>query len=173
MSLLAKLDPQTLSPARLWTEMDTASRRLAVETVYGDTLEDHSARAEVDAAIATAMRFRPGAVRKLPQERRVNYALRALRPDDALASTLLLVLHLGQRREILEAFLDHLGVAHQEGAIQDDAFEPPAAEKLSAAIKDLYERFEGEQVDLYLAALLAMEPDVWAALIPTLEQRRA
>ncbi|HXV77375.1 MAG TPA: hypothetical protein VD788_13740 [Candidatus Polarisedimenticolaceae bacterium] len=172
MSLLDNLDPETLSPSRLWGEMDPASRRLAVETVYGDAVDDETARAEVDAAIAAAMRFRTATVRKLPQHKRVDYALRALRPDDTLASTLLLVLHLGRRREILEAFLDHLGIAHERGTIREHALEPPSVERLAAAVDDLYARFAGDQVDLYLAALLAMEPDAWAGLIPALESRK-
>jgi hypothetical protein len=173
MSLLEKLDPESLTPAKLWAAMDEDSRRLAVETIYGSDFEDPSARTEVDAAIAMKLRFRPAAVRKLPQSKRIQYALRSLRPDDPLASTLLIALHLGRRREILEAFLDRLEIDHEEGVIQDESLAAPDGERLVGATAHLDGLFPREQVDLYLAALVAMEPDIWSGLIPLIKERSA
>jgi len=39
-------------------------------------------------------------------------------------------------------------------------------------VSALYERFAAEEVDLYLAALIAMEPDTWSDLASILERRR-
>jgi hypothetical protein len=172
MSLLEGLDVQALTPAKLWAALDAGTRRLAVEAVYDGSAEAESARHELDAAIATTLRFRPVAVRRLPLDRRIGYALRAVRADDPLASTLLLALHLGKRRAILESFLDSLGISHRGGMIEADDFEVPEAERLTSCGAGLYDRFPADQVDLYLAALIAMEPETWGGLVPLLESRR-
>jgi len=172
VTLLPNLDLRQLTPARLWAELDAATKRLAVETVYDGSYEDERSRLEADQAIAAALRYRPQAVRKLPAEKRVGYLLRAVRPDDSLAGTLLLALHLGRRAPMLADFLDHLGIAHEGGAIQAEDFESPPLDRLEEAVRGLYERFPSEEVDLYLAALIAMDPDTWSDLASIVERRR-
>jgi hypothetical protein len=171
---MTKLDKTTLrelTPARLWAQLDPETRELAARTVYSDLLDDDSGRLEADMAIATTLRFRPVAVRKLPLDKRVGYLLRAVRADDALASTLLLSLHLGRRRPMLAAFLDRLGIDHEDGVIQVDDFEPPGAEDLAPAVEAVYEAFPHAEADVYFATLIAMEPEVWEGLIELLERR--
>jgi hypothetical protein len=172
MSLLDRLNLEGLTPAMLWSALDPETRRSAAQTLYGSASADDSGRLEADAAIAGALRFRPVAVRKLSLEKRVGYLLRSVRPDDSLATTLLLALHLGSRKAMLEAFLDELGIAHEAGAIKADEFELPDAERTAAAVESLYERFPGEEVDVYLAALVAMDPETWSGLTGVLERRR-
>jgi hypothetical protein len=168
MSLLARLDLRELTPSRLWGALDPETRRLAAETNY--EVDDESARLEADMAIAAALRYRPQAVRKLPASKRVGYLLRAVRPGDSLASSLLLALHLGHRAPMLAAFLDRLGIEHEDGAIRDDKLEPPAAESLAAAVTGLYERFPREDVDLYLSALIALDQHTWVHLPEAIER---
>ena len=172
MSTLAKLDLRQLTPARLWTELDAETKRLAVETIYDGSYEDERSRLEADQAIAGALRYRPQAVRKLPAAKRAGYLLRAVRPDDSLAGTLLLALHLGRRAPMLVDFLDRLGIEHEGGAIRAEHFEAPPSERLEDAVRGLYERFPAEEVDLYLAALIAMDPETWTGLASILERRR-
>ena len=172
MSLLEKLDLRQLTPARLWADLDAETKRLAVETVYDGSWEDEASRLEADQAIAATLRYRAQAVRKLPAAKRVGYLLRAVRPDDSLAGTLLLALHLGRRGPMLVDFLDRLGIEHEGGAIRAERFERPRPERLDEAVSALYERFAAEEVDLYLAALIAMEPDTWSDLASILERRR-
>jgi len=169
MSLLSRLDLRELTPSRLWTELDPETRRLAAETIY--EVEDDSSRLEADMAIAAALRYRPQAVRKLPASKRVGYLLRAVRPDDSLAGSLLLALHLGHRAPMLGSFLDRLGIEHEDGAIRVEKLEPPSAERLAAAVDGLYEQFPPADVDLYLSALIALDPHTWANLPATIERR--
>ena len=71
---------------------------------------------QADQAIATALKFRPAGVRKLSVDTRIDYLVRRDRPDDALASSLLMALHLGCRQALLRGFLDELsGVDHSSG----------------------------------------------------------
>jgi len=171
MSLLARLDLDELSPAGLWAKLDDATREEAVRSVYNDG--PGGGKLEADMAIAKALRFRPGAVKQLPLERRVGYLLKAVHIDDGLASTILLAFHLDGRAEILQAFLDELGIPQQGGLI-DDGYElqPPDREELERATNLVCERFGAAQTDLYLAALLALDPVTWGALRDIMAARR-
>jgi len=165
MELLSRLDLHDLSPARLWAALDPADREEAARCLYRPGGEQVAARREADRAIAAALNFREVAVRKLPAERRIGYLLRAVHADDALASTLLTTLHLEERVPLLEAFLDHLGIPQSDGLIDEDhEVEPPSAERLRGAVAHLREGFPAERVELYLASLLAMDPETWGAL---------
>ena len=171
MTMLDKTKLRELTPARLWAELGPETRELAARTVYGDALDDDTGRMEADMAIAATLRFRPVAVRKLPLDKRVGYLLRAVRADDSLASTLLLALHLGQRRAMLAAFLDQLGIEHEDGVIQVDDFETPTTEQVKAAVEAVYEGFPTDEAEVYFATLIAMEPEAWEGLIEVLERR--
>ncbi|ANM29963.1 hypothetical protein ABI59_10855 [Acidobacteria bacterium Mor1] len=169
MSLLADLPLDDLSPARLWSSLPAETRTLAGKSVYSSDWEDAQARKEVNLSIAMAIRFREVAVRKLPVDKRVNYLVKAVRPDDGLAATLLLALHLVERKDMLEAFLNKLGIPNKGGLI-DESHDPetPDAETLKAATDHLYESFDDDQVDVYLASLLAMDADAWEGLVEIL-----
>jgi hypothetical protein len=171
MALLDRLELRELTPARLWAELDQETRQVAARTVYSDVLDDDASRLEADTAIATTLRFRPVAVRKLPLEKRVGYLMRAVRADDSLASTLLLALHLGQRRPMLQAFLDRLEIDHEDGVIQAEEFDAPGADELTAAVDEIFETFPGIEAEVYFATLIAMEPESWEGLIEVLEAR--
>ena len=163
---LSRLTLDDLSPARVWTELDDQTRDLAARAVYGDS----TWRREADAAVADAIRFRAVAVKKLPLEKRVSYLLRAVRPDDSLASTLLLALHLGHHVEMLQTFLDDLGIPNESGMIDErHEIRAPLPDRLSAATKNLFEKFDRQDVEIYLASLLAMDPDTWGALADLLK----
>ena len=171
MTMFDKTKLRELTPARLWAGLDPKTRELAARTVYSDALDDDTSRLEADTAIASTLRFRPVAVRKLPIDKRVGYLLGAVRVGDALASTLLLALHLGRRRAILAAFLDQLGIEHEDGVIQVDEFETPTAEQFTAAVGAVYEAFPADEAEVYFATLIAMEPEAWEGLIDVLERR--
>jgi hypothetical protein len=153
------------SPAALWGSLDPSIREQAARSVYSGETVPPTGRAEADAAIAAAIRFRPNAVRRLPVERRIGYLLKAVRVDDGLASTLLLALHLDRRVELLETFLARLGIPN-EGGLIDDAYEltPPEPAALAPAVAELRERFAADEVELYLASLRAIDPETWAGL---------
>ena len=167
MSFLQNLSLDKLTPARLWPALDAPDRRLAVQALYGD---DPELRGQADEALAGALRFRPAGVRKLPVDKRVDYFLRRVRPDNTLATTLLTALHLDRRRDLLRFFLDALDVPNDDGVIPPDHEpEPVAADRLAPAVDALRRRFDTPAVDLYLATLLALDPDTWGGLQTLLE----
>lgn len=167
MPLLQNLPLDKLTPARLWPALDEPVRRLAIRAMYDD---DPDLRREADQALADALRFRPAGVRKLPVDKRVDYFVRRVRPDNSLASTLLTTLHLAHRRPLLGAFLDALEVPNDDGLIAPGHEpEPFAGDRLAPAVDGLRGRFDAADVDVYLATLLALDPDVWGGLKPLLE----
>ena len=167
MSFLQNLSLDRLTPARLWPVLGEPDRRLAVRALYGD---DPALRGQADEALAAALRFRPAAVRKLPVDKRVDYFVRRVRPDNTLAATLLTALHLGHRRALLRFFLDALDIPNDDGVIAPDHEpEPVAADRLAPAVDALRRRFDAPAVDVYLASLLALDPDTWGGLKLLLE----
>jgi hypothetical protein len=165
MSLLSNLSLDDLTPAALWLALDPETRRLAASSLYRGQWDDPAGRREADNAIAEAIHFRSAAVRKLPVEKRIDYLLRAVRPDDSLARSLLLALHLDKRKGLLETFLDHLEIPQEGGMIDADFdLQPPATDRLSGAVEKLREVHPSGEVDIYLISLLAMEPETWGGL---------
>ena len=163
-----------LSPSGIWSALDDATRRDAVHSLYRGTWDDPAGRHEADAAIAAAVRFRPQAIRKLPLEKRIGYLVRAVRPDDSLATSLLLALHLDRRRPLLGRFLDRLGIPQEDGMIDPDYdVEPPDVDRLREAAAGLREEFPAAEVDLYLRSLLAMEPETWSGLAELLGEEES
>ena len=172
MSLFHKLPIEELTPGRLWSALDDETRRSAAASLYRGELPDDSGRREADAAIASKLRFREVVVRRLPVDKRVGYLV-DMRADDSLAASLLLALHLDRRKELLGSFLDRLEVPHRDGVIDDEhEMRSPEREQLIDAVDHLYTEYEADEVDAYLATLVAMEPESWEGLVGILRERR-
>ncbi len=167
MTILADVKLDECTPVRVWAALDPETRQLAAQALFDG---DREMREQAVQAIASTLNFRPAGVRKLSPERRVDYLARRVRPDDALASSLLMSLHLGQRFTMLAAFLDALGIPNEDGLI-DASVEPAPleADRLQAAIGAIREQFPADEVDLYLVSLLALDPDTWGALAELVE----
>lgn len=164
MQLLGSVPLEKLTPSRVWSELDQETKALAARSLYAPG-EGKADREEANLAIASALRYRVQAVRQLPMEKRVHYLVRAVRPDDSLASSLLAKLHLSHRTEMLGAFLDALEIPQQDGVIDENVkLEPIDATKLSVAARRLREQFPGDEVEIYLATLVAMDPEIWRGL---------
>ncbi|HEX5043333.1 MAG TPA: hypothetical protein VFV75_10535 [Candidatus Polarisedimenticolaceae bacterium] len=169
-----ELDFQGLTPARLWRSLAAEERMLGARAFFAHAWADGSARREGELAIARALRFREDAVRKLPLDKRAGYLAKAVQPADSLAGSLLLALHLEERRALLAAFLDALGIPHENGMIAEDHdVQPPGEGALARAAEALGSRFPAREVDVYLASLLALDPETWNGVGDVLEARRA
>jgi len=104
------------------------------------------------------------AARALATDAQAQILATVLDPGEALAQGLLVALHLSERRPLLVAFLDALGLAHDEGVLKDEGESPPVdGEKAGAAVRAL-QAFSREHVETYLNTLWLQDPDRWAAL---------
>ena len=65
---------------------------------------------------------------------------------------------------MMSAFLDSLGITHENGLIADETLPKQDTAKLHAAATELATKFPDEDVALYFATLVAQDPDTWGEL---------
>jgi len=160
---------EPLTPAKIWRDMTADQRLVAAGALWADR-DSTPQQVEAVQAIARQLRFRPQSVLKLPEERRARQ-LAALRTvPESLASRALVVYHLTARRPMLEAFLDQLGIAHEQGLIADGAKEAPEPARLREAAAALLAQYPAADVRVYLQTLAAQDPATWGALTPLVSE---
>ncbi len=169
MSLGSRIDLSQCGPAQLWASLEPEVRLAAARSLYAHDWGEAPTRREADFAIMHGMRFRESAVRQLSADKRASYVARSIRPSDSLAGSMLLALHLEQRRGMLSAFLEALKIPHDSGLIAEDHdMKPPSAAALAKAAKVLRDQFPADEVELYLATLYVLDRVTWAGLEPLL-----
>jgi len=170
MSLASRIDLTQCAPAQLWASLEPEVRLAAARSLYSHDWGEAPTRREADFAIMQGMRFRESAVRQLSVDKRASYVARSIRPNDSLAGSMLLALHLEQRRAMLSAFLDALKVPHDNGLITEDHdMKPPTAAALAGAAKTVRDQFPADEVELYLATLFVLDRVSRAGLEPLLK----
>lgn len=141
----------------------TAAQRLGAARAFW--LDEAASDDQVQAVllIAQQKKFRPQFVLGLDVDRKARHLATMIALPDAMAARTLVVYHLAEQREMMGAFLDALGIAHENGLIQDDEVKPDA-EKVGLAAAAIADRYPREHVALYLSTLLCQDPETWGAL---------
>jgi hypothetical protein len=149
---------------RLWKRL-APEERLAAATFFSrDPAPEMLSSAVV--AVAQARRMRPQAARALPPEAQARILATVLEPGEALASSLLVALHLGERRGLLSAFLDAAGLPHDDGILKEEGGPSRLPDAVARdAVKSIAGRFPGRQVEVYLNTLWLQDPERWDALL--------
>jgi hypothetical protein len=150
---------------RLWKRL-TPNERLDAATAFWNE-PPQEALAGALGAVVKARRLRPQVARSLPAGERARILAGVLDPGESVAASLLVALHLAQRRPLLAAFLDALGLAHEDGVLEDeegDAPAPLADGAVRAAIESLRTAHDAHEVQVYLNTLWLQDPERWAAL---------
>jgi hypothetical protein len=158
-------------PARLWRQLSTDQKLTLARALWEDD-ESASQRVEAVVHIARQMKFRAQYVQKLPAEKQIRHLASVPGVSDAVAGRALIAYHLAQKRPMLRAFLDHLGIAHEDGLITSH-IEPPGQATLTEAAGRLASEYPAEDVHLYLATLSAQDPETWGGLDQVLQQGQA
>ncbi len=156
------------SPGRLWKRIPLDQRTEAA-TAFWEDEEGVEQQAEALLAIASHFHFRLKTIRSLPLERKVRYLASLPGLSDAVAGRVLVAYHLRHRRPMLAAFLDALGIAHDNGVLGGDELKAPEPATLSEAAATLRAAFPKEDVDLYFQTLLVQDPDTWGGLAALLD----
>ena len=65
---------------------------------------------------------------------------------------------------MMGAFLDSLGIAHEEGLISEENMTKPDAAALRTAAASLATSYPTEDVSLYFKTLVSQDPDTWSML---------
>ena len=115
----------------------------------------------LDANVATALKFRPHAIRKLPLVQRAKKAKSLIlsSSDAETAYELFGSFLVKHHKELITDFLDATGVPHEEGMIEDLHAAVPDGEKLESALSALDEKFERDHVTIYLSMCSQQWPE--------------
>jgi hypothetical protein len=156
-------DLTAFRPSRIWRRMPTEQRIEASELFWADD-ESSEQQIEAVAAIAGHMKFRSKSVFGLPVAKKARYLASLPSVSDAVAARALVHYHLERKRPMMGAFLDVLGIGHDDGLITEENVARPDRERLKAAVAQLAASHPTEDVALYFATLVSQDPDTWGDL---------
>lgn len=145
----------------------SADKRLqAAEAFWRDTESPEIAMQHMEALVALARRlnFRPKSLQQLPVERKARHLAQMSDVSDAVATRALIAYHFLFQRPLMAAFLDGLGIAHEDGLIGEENVVAPSSEKLSAGVKAVRGGHDATDVTLYLRTLVALDGETWGNL---------
>ena len=150
--------------------MTPEQRRQAAQAFWRD---EEAADDQVQAVllISQQKKFRPKTVLSLDEERKTRHLASLPTLPDALAARILVIYHLAAQRPMMSAFLDALGIGHENGLIKDDGAKPAAA-KIGPAVARIAQEYPTADVALYLNTLVCQDPETWESLrdLPQLQE---
>jgi hypothetical protein len=141
----------------------TAEQRFQAARAFWQDEQAANDRLQAVLLIAQQKKFRPKSVLALDDDRKARHFASLPIVPDALAGRALIAYHLAEQRPMMGAFLDALGIAHENGLIQQDAVKPEA-DKIGPAAALLAQQFPPDDVRIYLNTLLSQDPDTWSGL---------
>jgi len=157
-------DLSEFRPSRLWKRMPV-DNRVAAAALFWDDEQSTEQQLEAVAAIAAHMKFRTKSVLGLTADKRARYLATLPNVSDTIAARALVNYHLARQRPMMAAFLDSVGVAHEDGLITQEDVGKPDNDKLKAAAAAVAEQFPKEDVALYLSTLVSQDPVTWGDLV--------
>src|SRR5262249_24937663 len=136
-------DYSEFRPSRLWKSLSPDRRMEAARLFWSD---DQSTDQQIEAvgAIAGHMKFRPKTVIGLSADKKIRYLSTLPVVSDSIAARALVSYHLETQRPMMSAFLDSLGIGHENGLISDENVQRPDAARLRAAATELSSKFPAE-----------------------------
>jgi hypothetical protein len=155
--------PEEIRPARMWRQMPSEVRTSAAKAFWADE-QAALEQAEAVALIARQIKFRPKSVITMPLDKKAKALAGLAQVSDLLAARLLISYHLEHQRPMMGAFLDLLGIAHDDGLIKEEEPKKPDDATLDKAVKELSSKYPKADVGRYFWALLWQDPETWAGL---------
>ncbi len=167
MTLLEAVEQR--GPYAVWDLMSDEDRKAAARAFWNGA--DRDSRAALEMALAQDLKFRVQSVRQLAADR---VAGRLVRLAETLPETVLFQylfhLHMADRRPLMTAFLDAVGLPHDDGVLDlPEDFAGPEAPKVEAAAGELLKERDREAL-VYLTTLRVADAELWAGLDPVLEK---
>jgi hypothetical protein len=146
------------------------SPALALEILLYAYEEDKALYRATLGAVAEVRKVRPVFLERKPRVERHNLMLASLsRPTlEMMTANLIRAWLLKKNQPMLIAFLDALGIAHNEGVVENLP-ETVEEAKLRSAVDVLLEKFPREAVAVYLHAFSDMNEVNWPVLTSMLE----
>ena len=101
----------------------------------------------------------------LPPEKRVKYLSTLPTISDAIVARALVAYHLERQRPMMAAFLDTLGIAHENGLIAEETLPKTGRRQAQAPPPPNWRRSSRPRTSsLYFATLVAQDPETWGGL---------
>jgi len=158
-------------PSRVWQDMPLEKRVLAAEAFWQDegSQEVEVQHMEAIAAIARRLKFRPKSVLALPVDRRSRQLAALSDVADGVATSALIAYHFQHQRPLMAAFLDALGIQHDNGLITAEGVDPPDRDRLAQAVAVVRSTHQPDDVALYLRTLAALDGETWSGVESVLD----
>ena len=161
--------PAIERPSQLWKALPQDKKLQAAEAFWTDQ-EAGMEQAEAIALIAQKIKFRAKSVISMPADKKARHLASFPSVSELVAARLLVAYHLAHQRPMMGAFLDAVGIAHENGMIADEELKAPAPEALRSAATTIAGQFPKDDVALYLSTLLWQDPETWGALTESPER---
>jgi len=162
--------PDLPRPSQLWKQL-TPERKVEAAAAFWSDENAAMEQAEAVATIAQRIKFRTKSVVSMPRDKKARQLAALAGVSEMVAARLLVAYHLDRQRPMMGSFLDALGIAHENGLIEDEEMGPPPPEKLREAAAAIATQYPHEDVALYLTTLVWQDPDTWGGLTDTPEIR--
>jgi len=146
----------------LWRQMSPEQRQAALEAFWRDE-EAGEQQLEALGLLVQRLKFRPKSVRGLAVDKKVRYLASVPFLSDSITARALVAYHLAHHRPMMGAFLDALGLPHDNGLITEESVTPDK-EKMPAAAQAIAAAYPRHDVAVYLSTLAAQDPETWGAL---------
>ena len=150
-------------PSQLWKQLPPERKLQAAEAFWSDRNASVE-HAEAIVAIAQRIKFRPKSVIALPVDKKARHLVALSVVSELVAARLLVAYHLTHQRPLMAAFLDALGIEHEDGLIKAEEMEAPPADRLEQAAKKIASDYPAPDVTLYLTTLMWQDPETWGGL---------
>lgn len=147
----------------MWKQMPPEKRQAAAAAFWEDE-NGLDQQVEVIVTLARKLNFRPKSLQQLPVERRIKMLANMSEVSEAVATRALIGYHLSSERALMAAFLDAVGIEHDNGLITAEEVPTPAPEKVTAGVAAIKAAFPADAVQLYLNTLLVLDGDTWGTL---------
>ena len=149
--------------SRIWKHMSREDRLAAARSFFEEPSQETIGLAL--AALVRMRKMRPQAARALPPDEQARTLAAVIDPGEHLASSLLVSLHLGERRPMLATFLDATGLPHEDGLLKEEADAVTITEaNVQKGLEALRARHTDGEIRTYLNTLWLQDPERWALL---------
>jgi hypothetical protein len=155
--------PAVARPSQLWKSLPQDKKLQAAEAFWSEQ-EAGMEQAEAVALIAQKIKFRAKSVIAMAADKKARHLASFPNVSELVAARLLVAYHLAHQRPMMGAFLDAIGIAHDNGMIADEEVKAPPAETLRQGATAIAGQFPKDDVALYLSTLLWQDFDTWGAL---------
>jgi hypothetical protein len=155
-------DNAPLTFTGIWKEFDD-QRRLQAGTAFWSDPSFAASYPDVYSMLERRLKTRRKTLAKMPVERRAHYLITTPALAEPMAGVLVRAYMFVQQKPMLIDFLNSLEIKHTDGAFDESSLpEPPSAERIALALEQLKQKYDPAQVALYVKALKAEDPVLWA-----------